>query len=145
MRRLPTVDETVLVTGLIRALVAVSLEKARAGEPPPGVRPELVRAAEWRAARWGLDAELIDLLTNRAEPGRQVVGALVEHVRPGLEETGDLAEVDDLLERLLAADGSAARQRRAFAAASPPSPTAVIEHLMAETADGLVQPRQAMP
>lgn len=140
-----TVDEAVLVTGLIRALVAVSLEKARAGEPPPDVRPELVRAAEWRAARWGLGAELIDLSTNRAEPARQVVGALLEHVRPGLEETGDLAEVDDLLERLLASGGSAARQRRAFGAASPPSPAAVIEHLMAETADGLVQPRQAMP
>ncbi len=134
-----TVDEAVLVTGLTRAMVATALLAAERGEDPPEVRQELVRAAEWRAARWGLDGELIDLEAGTSGPAAEVVAGLVEHIRPGLERTGDGPEVDDLLARLLAVGTSAARQRRVHEARGAQSRTAVIEHLGDETAAGLAE------
>jgi carboxylate-amine ligase len=53
--------------------------------PYPAARQELLRAAHWRAARFGLTADLIDLGAQRAVPGREHIQALLDFVRPGLE------------------------------------------------------------
>ena len=45
------VDEAVMVAGLTRALAFTCHQAALAGEPDPVPRPELLRAAKWRAAR----------------------------------------------------------------------------------------------
>jgi len=52
-----TVDEAVMVAGLTRALVRTYEQALR--RTVSTARPELVRAAHWRAARYGLDTELI--------------------------------------------------------------------------------------
>ncbi len=51
-----TVDESVMVAGLVRALAVTAARDAEAsGATPAAVpRPELLRAATWRAARYGL-------------------------------------------------------------------------------------------
>ena len=110
-----TVDDAVLLGGLARALVQTGAEAAREERPFPRWRPELVRGAHWRAARWGLGAELVSPLTGRPAPARAVVDALVEHVRPALEATGDLAEVTALVDQVRARGTGADRQREAFA------------------------------
>ena len=140
-----TVDEAVLVTGLIRALVATSLDRARRRVPVPDVRQELVRAAEWRAARWGLSGELVDLAGGRSAPAVEVVGGLLDHLRPGLEETGDRDEVVELLDWLLSVGTSAERQRSQVPPGGGAAPTAVIDHLAAETALGDVPEVEAAP
>ena len=57
----PSVDTIVLIAGLFRALVEREVEALRRGEPAVEVAPPLGRAALWRAARSGLEGELVDI------------------------------------------------------------------------------------
>lgn len=115
-----TVDEAVMVAGLTRSLVRTCHARARAGEPAPPVRPEVVRAARWRAARDGLDGELVDLggqrgpnavTAIRARPAAEVVGGLLDFLRPDLEDAGEWDEVSALAARTLERGTGARRQR----------------------------------
>jgi carboxylate-amine ligase len=108
------VDEAVMVAGLVRALAVTAHAAADRGDPDPRPRPELLRAAKWRAARHGLDADLVDVLGRRARPAADLVEAFLTEVRPALEEAGDLGEVTELVRATLAGGTGAARQRQAF-------------------------------
>ena len=108
------VDEAVMVAGLVRALAVTAQAAAERGDPDPRPRPELLRAAKWRAARNGLEVDLVDVLAGRARPAAELVGALLEEVRPALEEAGDLEEVAGLVRATLAGGTGAARQREVF-------------------------------
>jgi len=108
-----TVDDTVMTAGLVRALAVTA---ARDGVPSKPVRPELIRAATWRAARYGIGADLVDVVAGTAVPARELVGGLLERLRPALADAGDWDEVSELVGRTLT-DGTAAdRQRRVWAA-----------------------------
>jgi carboxylate-amine ligase len=102
------VEDAVTHAGLVRGLVETAAREARDGRPAPDVRPEIVRLAAWRAARSGLSGELVDPRTGRPAPAAEVVGALLEHVRPALADAGDEARVAagvaDLLRRGTGAD-----------------------------------------
>jgi len=63
-----TVDEAVMVAGLVRGLVHVSLNAAQRDVPPPAVRGELVRMAEWQAARFELVERLRGETTSDSGP-----------------------------------------------------------------------------
>ena len=56
-----TIDEAVMIAGLCRALARTCHAQYRRGEPVEPIRPELLRAAKWRASRFGLEGELIDV------------------------------------------------------------------------------------
>ena len=60
------------------------------GRPPDDVPTALLRLAAWRAGRSGLDENLLDPGTGRPRRASEVVAALVEHVRPALDGSGDL-------------------------------------------------------
>ncbi|MEH0110007.1 YbdK family carboxylate-amine ligase [Tersicoccus sp. MR15.9] len=109
----PDLDTLVLIAGLYRALVERELAGLREDPDRPPVPETLARAARWRAARSGLEGELIDVPTATARPAGDVVRALTGALAPWLEESGDLAQVRDLQERVLAAGSSAAQQQRA--------------------------------
>jgi carboxylate-amine ligase len=108
------VDEAVMVAGLARALARTCHDAAAGGEPDPRPRPELLHAAKWRAARHGLDADLVDVLGGRARPAAEMVGRFLAEIRPGLEAAGDLEEVTELVGATVARGTGAARQRAAF-------------------------------
>ena len=57
----PSVDTVVLIAALFRAVVVRELGRYEGGEPSNAVSPALHRAAMWRAARSGLEGELVDL------------------------------------------------------------------------------------
>jgi carboxylate-amine ligase len=101
------VDDAVLLATLIRALVTTAVT----AEPGPAWRSDLLRAATWRAARDGLAGDLVDPASGELAPAHRVLGSLVDHVRPALEETGDVALVEEHLEALLARGDGASRQR----------------------------------
>ena len=109
-----TVDDAVLVAGLWRALARTCVAEAGAGLPPTELRNELLQAARWRAARYGLGGSLVDLADGRTAPAREVVDRLLRHLRPALEEDGDWDEVSALVSRALAGGNGAARQRAAL-------------------------------
>lgn len=127
----PRVDDAVLLAGLARALVTTAARATIASGPVDDTRVELLRAATWRAARSGLDGELVHPLTWSARPAGEVVGALVDHLADALHDSGDHAEVRDLLADLLARGTSAQRQRAVHAVGGG---DAVVDSLVAETA-----------
>jgi glutamate---cysteine ligase / carboxylate-amine ligase len=108
------VDEAVMVAGLVRAPADTAHAAAVRGDPDPRPRPELLRAAKWRAARHGLEADLVDVLAGQARPAAELVEAFLAEVGPALEEAGDLEEVTGLVRATLAGGTGAARQRAAF-------------------------------
>jgi glutamate---cysteine ligase / carboxylate-amine ligase len=109
-----SVDHTVLVAALARALVSSASAAWRAGKQVPAVRTDLVRVANWRAARSGIDADLVDVLEARPVPARQLVSRLIEHLGPALEEAGDLDSVRDLIEDVWRHGTGAGRQRSTY-------------------------------
>ena len=111
----PHLDDVVLQAGLARSLVRVAAASAEAGLPFPTPRPELVKAARWGAARYGLDDRLLDLHTVERRPAADVVRGLLGRLRDDLEDCGDWDEVSALAEQALARGTSAAEQRRVFA------------------------------
>jgi carboxylate-amine ligase len=114
----PDVDVVVLLSGLFRALVRREMDAVAAGEPGHGarVRPPVLRAALWRAARSGLEGDLLDLPRSaRPVPAARAVDTLVTDLRPVLEAAGDWPAVRDLAARALGRESSAERQRRAYA------------------------------
>lgn len=107
------VDDAVLIAGLFRAMVRHTL--ANLDKPGKEVKPPLLRAAMWRAARSGLDGDLLDLPNSpKPLPAHQALNNLVAELRPYLEETGDRSTISDLLAAALARTSSAHRQRREF-------------------------------
>jgi carboxylate-amine ligase len=104
---MPLIDDAVLHAALVRSLVRVA---ARATEPPV-VQPELVRAARWRAARFGITDSLLDTRTGSLVAAPLMLQDLLGRVREDLEELGDWDEVSGLAEQLLARGTSSSRQR----------------------------------
>jgi carboxylate-amine ligase len=121
-----------MVAGLVRALALSCHQAALAGEPDPAPRPELLRAAKWRAARHGLAADLVDVLGRRARPATEMVEVFLAAIRPGLEAAGDLEEVTELVRATIARGTGATRQRQAFQRAQRLE--AVVDLVVEETA-----------
>ncbi|MDT5041287.1 MAG: glutamate---cysteine ligase / carboxylate-amine ligase [Actinoplanes sp.] len=111
----PTLDETLLLAALTRALVATILPRVREGVPAPDVPHPLLMAAHWRAAHDGLEGLNLDLATRQPRPAWNLFRQVFDYVRPELERHGDLAVVSDLIGRLRAKGTGAARQRALLA------------------------------
>ncbi|MGH3899212.1 MAG: glutamate--cysteine ligase [Pseudonocardiaceae bacterium] len=130
----PAVDDVVLITGLFRALVQRARGWVEAGKPFPQTRHELLRAATWRAARSGLEGDLVDLANPSGPtlvPPSLLVERLVSELRPELDASGDWKQVLELSQRALVAGSSAARQRRMFGRRG--ALTDVVDDLLAQT------------
>ncbi|ETK31380.1 carboxylate-amine ligase [Microbispora sp. ATCC PTA-5024] len=128
----PRIGDIVLIAGLFRALVAREIEAAAGGRGPE-IRPEMVRAASWRAARSGLKGDLVDPADGVPRPAAAVVRGLLDGLRPYLERYGDWELVSALAAEALACGGAAARQREAFGHGG--RLTDVVDLLLAETRD----------
>jgi carboxylate-amine ligase len=105
-------QDTVTSAGLVRGLVETAAREARDGRPVPDVRPEILRLASWRAGRSGLGGDLVDPRTGRPAPAAEVLGALLEHIRPALADAGDEQRVADGVAALLRRGTGADLQRR---------------------------------
>jgi glutamate---cysteine ligase / carboxylate-amine ligase len=102
------VQSVAALAALTQSLAATLAE--RPYEPQPRT---LIAENKWRAARHGLDAELVDLATDQARPARAAVRELLELVSPTAERldcSAELGEIESLLERGTGAD----EQRRAY-------------------------------
>ncbi len=128
------VDEAVLLAGLVRALARTCYAQAQEDQPFEAARPELLRAAHWRAARYGLEGELVDIAAGRAVPAAELVQSLLAFVRPALEEAGDWDEVSALVGQTLQDGNGAMRQRAVFAKTNRME--AVVDYILEETARG---------
>ena len=130
-----SVDEAVAVAGLCRGLALACHDAPQLDAPDQQVRPELLRAAKWRAARHGLDGELIDLWGRKTVPASRMVEALLTFIRPALESLGDWDEVSSLVREIVRRGNGATRQRRAYQQAGRFED--VVDLILEETSRGL--------
>ena len=128
------VDEAVMIAGLARALAESCYAQAVRDEPIDHAAPELLRAAKWRAARYGLDADLIDTEAERAVPAAELIEKLLAFVRPVLEERKEWEEVSTLARLTVERGTGATRQREAYARSGRLED--VVDLIVAETARG---------
>ncbi|WP_193614229.1 carboxylate-amine ligase [Nocardioides lijunqiniae] len=103
----------VLVAALVRALVERSARSWSDGEPLAPWRSELLRAAHWRAARYGLSGTLVHPVDRGLSKAEDVLRDTVDGLADVLEEHGDLALVREGVDRVLQGTG-ASRQRTAL-------------------------------
>lgn len=114
------VEDTVTLAGLVRALAWTSLQEAQRGRPYPSPPVEVLDAAMWRAARYGLEATLVSPITHATRPAADVVGELMAHAAEGLEAHGDRPQVGEGVCGILQRGNGAARQRAALLARGDP-------------------------
>ncbi|MEH2253033.1 carboxylate-amine ligase [Nostoc sp.] len=130
-----TIDEAVMVAGLVRALARTCYEQAKIDEPFPAARHELIRAAHWRAARYGLDTELIDIEAMRPVPASELLEKFLTFVRPSLEEYGDWDEISSLVRQTMQHGNGATRQREVYKRTERLED--VVDFIVAQTAKGI--------
>jgi carboxylate-amine ligase len=130
-------DDVVLIAGLCRALVTTVAEQTRRGEPVPQWRSDVLRAARWRAARYGMSRNLIHPLHRGQARPREVSAAFVDFVADALDQTGDRDEVSELVERLFSHGTGATRQRSV--AESAGSLDAVVKDLRERTEASVIE------
>ena len=117
----PSLRDAVAITALARSLVYAAATGVLPDDAPrhiaPSLNQEFLRANEWRVARDGLDALVIDTVrgTGRHIPIRDDIRALLETLAPCAAELGDAAalqRVNDVLERGNASDRMRAEYAR---------------------------------
>lgn len=131
-----TREELGAIAALIHCLVEWMSTLIDAGEPVPTMQPWFVRENKWRAARYGLDAEIILDAAGNERLVTDDVRRLIDTLTPVAGRLGCLAE---LLQLNLILDHGASYQRQlAVAEANAGSLPAVVAALARELHTGLV-------
>jgi len=107
-------DDAVLIAALARALVSHCADQWRSGAPSAAWRVDELRAAAWRAARFGLTSSLVSPVTRQLIDAVDVLQQLVALLADPLEQTGDLARVTAGVAALGVRGNGASRQRAVF-------------------------------
>ena len=108
-------EDVIALTALCQALVKHYSERYDAGEEMPSYHRILTTENKWLAARYGIEAPVMDLITGRRNrvPVAQMIRRTLKIVEPHAQELGserELAGVLDILKRGNGAD----RQLRIF-------------------------------
>lgn len=111
----PDATDAVLIAALCRGLVETAARSWRNGEAAPPVPAQMLRLAAWQAGRYGIGGQLLDPLALTPRPAADVIGALLEFVRPALAASGDEEFVERGIAALLARGNGADRQRAVYA------------------------------
>jgi carboxylate-amine ligase len=130
------VDEAICLAALFQAIVAKLWKLRRDNLTFRSYPLELIQENKWRAVRYGLDGTLIDFGKQREIPARDLIREIVEwFVDDVVDDLGSRREVEYAL-RILEEGTSADRQVAVFERTRDLK--AVVDHLIAETADGVV-------
>lgn len=127
-----TVNEAVMQAGLARGIARTCYEHSQAGLPYSQPPHEVLRAAHWHAARYGLNGTLINVHQGKKVPAHDLIRSLLAFTREALEELGDWDEVSALVEETLGRGNGASRQRKAYHRRGELQD--VVDYLLAETA-----------
>jgi carboxylate-amine ligase len=124
------------IVALIQSLVATLAERfERNGSATLPIQPvTLIAENKWRAVRYGLDGDLVDLERDTERPAREAIGALLELARPAAARLGCRTELDEV-EGIFGRGTGADEQRRVHARDG--SLLGVARWVAAQTIDGL--------
>ena len=131
---LPTLAEVGMVAALSQCLVDTFDREIDKGYTLPTPRRWVVQENKWRAARYGLDAQII-VGKDDLQPVRDALRELVADLRPAAQRLG-CSEQLDTVEQVLQVGASYQRQR-AVAAAHDGDLTTVVDSLLAEFERGV--------
>jgi carboxylate-amine ligase len=132
---LPSLDEIACVAALAQCLVERFDRQLDHGYTLPEPRPWLVRENKWRAARYGLDAEIVVDNSGKLQPVTEAITDLVDDLLPiarKLECAEELEAIPRLIER-----GASYQRQRAAAAAHAGALEPVVDLLLTEMREGL--------
>jgi carboxylate-amine ligase len=109
------VEDAVAIAAYCQGLVKLFSERYDAGEEIPSYHRILTAENKWLAARYGLEAPIMDLATGRRNrvPVAQIVRRALREIEPHARELGSERELEGVLE-ILARGNSAERQLRIF-------------------------------
>ena len=110
----PDVADAATIAALARALVTTAAAEWAEGRPPAAVRTELLRAASWRAARWGVAEELVNPDTATPLAAWSLIEVMVGRVASALQEAGDTEIVENGLAAIRSRGNGAELQRSIF-------------------------------
>ncbi|HSG08161.1 MAG TPA: carboxylate-amine ligase [Longimicrobiales bacterium] len=128
------VDEVVCLAALVQAIVAKLWRLRRENVTFRCYSVALLQENKFRAARWGLDGNLIDLGKGEEVSTREMVLELLAFVDDVLDELGSREDVA-YARQILSEGSSAHRQIRILEETGDMN--AVVDHLIAETMEGV--------
>lgn len=129
------VDEAIAIAAIFQAIVLWLWKLRRKNLTFRVYRRDLIEENRWRASRYGLDGKMIDFGKSIEVPTRALIRELIELIGEEIDELGTRAYLEPV-ERMLQNGTSADRQLRVFADTG--DLTAVVDHLIAETKEGLL-------
>ena len=127
---LPTLREVGMVAAISQCLVEMFDREMDKGYKLPKPKQWVVRENKWRAARHGMDAEIISGGDNRLVPVREALAELVQDLSPTAERLGCVEELEHVM--AVVEGGASYERQRAVAAASGGDLTAVVDSLVDE-------------
>ncbi len=130
---LPTLHEVGMVAAIGQCLVDTLDREIDKGYTLPTPKGWVVRENKWRAARYGLDAEIIVGEDDKTVPVRQALEDLVHELSPTAQRLGCTEELERVLGVL--ETGASYQRQRAVAAASGGDLVAVVDSLITEFED----------
>ena len=109
------VEDAVAISAYCQALVKQLCEQYEAGEEIPSYHRILTSENKWLAARYGLEAPVMDLATGgrNRQPLARLIRRTVEELRPHAADLGSERELEGV-SAILARGSSADRQLRVF-------------------------------
>ena len=129
------IEETLCITALVQAICAKLIRLRRNNQSWRRYPRHLINENKWRAMRYGVQGQLIDFGKRQQVPLRFLTLELLDFVDEVVDELGTRREIE-YAHKILAEGTSADRQLEVFRETG--SLEAIVDHLMAETIDGVV-------
>lgn len=108
-------EDALTIAVLARALVETSASEWRKGEPASSTLTPLIRMANWKASRFGVNNQLLHPVEQSPYSAADVAGALLRHLRGALTESGDLSLARTGVSNILRRGTGERLQRQAYA------------------------------
>ena len=106
------VDDAVALAAYVQALVCRYAAADERGESLPAHHPVIAQENKWRAARYGLQATLVDVERGGPAPVIELIGRTLATLEPYARELGSEHELEGI-RRILRDGNGAQRQLRA--------------------------------
>jgi len=134
------VDDTLAIAALIQAVIAKLHTLLRQNITFRVYRRRLLDENRWRASRYGIDGKLIDFGKETEVEARSLLNELLEFVSTEVNDLGTQKEMAHI-ERIMREGTGADRQLAVWERAQDMK--AVVDHIVAETYEGLNMSRPA--
>lgn len=135
------VDDAISIAAIFQAIIAKLWKLRRDNMTFRVYDAELIEENKWRAVRYGLDGNLLDLGKQQEAPARDLIREMIEwFIGDVIDELGSRREVEHAYE-ILRTGTSADRQLATFQRTGDLK--AVVDQLIRETAEGVVEESRA--